>query len=430
VSSSESEDTESKVKVGKIQQVKDLALYEGMMNELKKKFNEPTTSYAHKLQILTLSPFSKLRTQEEFGATNHMVTRSRKIKAYCGILGLPDKRKGSKTLSEEIKVKISDFYQDDEVSRICPGKKDYKSTRAVDGTKSHQQKRLLLGNLKELYQKWKTDNALSKVGFSVFATLRPKWCILAGAYGTHSVCVCTHHQNPKLMVAALNVKINYIDLMEKAVCSLDSETCMMGRCKNCPGKESLMIFLNSLEVCQVLEEIEYRQWVSTDKTTLNTFKEQTTDFIENLADKITTLIRHHYTAKAQSSYLKSLKKNLNVKTECILLGDFAENYSFIVQDAAQGFHWENSQATLHPFVAYYRVSDENSTLKHISMCVISDSGRHSTAAVFEFQKHVLSHLRTVLPRVHKVHYFSDGCAVNIKIGTISLISATIRRTSA
>jgi hypothetical protein len=36
------------------------------------------------------------------------------------------------------------------------------------------------------------------------------------------------------------------------------------------------------------------------------------------------------------------------------LGDFAENYSFIVKDAAQGFHWENSQATLHPFLAYYR----------------------------------------------------------------------------
>ena len=30
--------------------------------------------------------------------------------------------------------------------------------------------------------------------------------------------------------------------------------------------------------------------------------------------------------------------------------DFAENYSFILQDEAQGFHWNNSQATIHPLL--------------------------------------------------------------------------------
>ena len=33
---------------------------------------------------------------------------------------------------------------------------------------------------------------------------------------------------------------------------------------------------------------------------------------------------------------------------------FAENYSFIVQDAVQGHHWNNSQATLHPFAVYFK----------------------------------------------------------------------------
>ena len=33
-------------------------------------------------------------------------------------------------------------------------------------------------------------------------------------------------------------------------------------------------------------------------------------------------------------------------------------YSFILQDAAQGFHWNNLQATLHPFVAYFVDSGE------------------------------------------------------------------------
>ena len=36
----------------------------------------------------------------------------------------------------------------------------------------------------------------------------------------------------------------------------------------------------------------------------------------------------------------------------LILLNFAENYCFVVQDAVQGCHWNNSQATLYPFVAY------------------------------------------------------------------------------
>lgn len=157
------------------------------------------------------------------------------------------------------------------------------------------------------------------------------------------------------------------------------------------------------------QDIEYKQWVTTDRTTLVTIKESISDFINNLAEKIVNLTRHHYTSKAQSAYLRTLKDAVKSDEECIILGDFAENYSFIVQDATQGFHWENSQATLHPFVACYR-THHKPTLQHSSMCIISDSGKHSTAAVHTFQKHILSCLQSILPNLRKVHYFSDVCA--------------------
>ena len=51
-------------------------------------------------------------------------------------------------------------------------------------------------------------------------------------------------------------------------------------------------------------------------------------------DKLTA---HSYIAKCQSKYLKNLKENLN-DSECIVLGDFAENNKFIVQDEIQGYH--------------------------------------------------------------------------------------------
>ena len=67
----------------------------------------------------------------------------------------------------------------------------------------------------------------------------------------------------------------------------------------------------------------------------------------------------------------------------MVTADFSENYSFVLQDAAQGFHWNNSQATLHPFVAYFLDSGE---VRHLSYVIISDCLHHDTVAVYLFQK--------------------------------------------
>ena len=75
---------------------------------------------------------------------------------------------------------------------------------------------------------------------------------------------------------------------------------------------------------------------------------------------------NHFISKAQSALLKSTRETLMPGTAIILM-DFAENYSFVVQDAVQGHHWNNSQATLHPFAVYYIEGQE---LKCLSLCGI------------------------------------------------------------
>jgi hypothetical protein len=51
--------------------------------------------------------------------------------------------------------------------------------------------------------------------------------------------------------------------------------------------------------------------------------------------------------------MKEIKSSLQAG-EIIVLEDFSENYSFIIQDAAQGFHSNNQQATIHPSVSYFK----------------------------------------------------------------------------
>jgi hypothetical protein len=80
-----------------------------------------------------------------------------------------------------------------------------------------------------------------------------------------------------------------------------------------------------------------------------------------IAEKLDRLTVHEYVSRHQSRYLTDLKGSMSTN-ECIILLDFNENYSFIVQDAAQGYHWDNTQATLHPFVAYFKAGMKHGAL--------------------------------------------------------------------
>ena len=71
-----------------------------------------------------------------------------------------------------------------------------------------------LFNLQELYIPFKEKHPNVNIGFSKFCVLRPKWCVLAGSKMTHSVCVCSAHQNVVLLVDAMDWDLTYKDLIK------------------------------------------------------------------------------------------------------------------------------------------------------------------------------------------------------------------------
>ena len=94
--------------------------------------------------------------------------------------------------------------------------------------------------------------------------------------------------------------------------------------------------------------------------------------------------------------------------KCIVLLDFAENYKFVVQDEVQSFHWNNQMCTLHPAVVYYK-NDED-TLQVSSVCIMSEDHQHDVPFVHEVQRVTINHIKSIVPDVQVVHYFSDACA--------------------
>ncbi len=133
-------------------------------------------------------------------------------------------------------------------------------------------------------------------------------------------------------------------------------------------------------------------------------------------EKLAVLRRHEFIAKQQSSFCKKRREQLE-DGEFLVIGDFAENYSFILQDAAQGYHWNNAQATLHPFVAYYQEYDEDKDKrveKCVSVVMISSCMNHDTAVVYLFQKRLIEFLKGKFQNVQRIFYFSDGAASQYK----------------
>jgi len=371
------------------------------------------SSKQEQLSILTLAPssWSIEKTAAEFEVSAHLVRKSRELKNTEGILASPASKRGKK-LDASLVQAVKDFYCNDEYSRACPGKKDFVSVKQSSGIRVHEQKRLLLVNLKELHREFTKISGLS-IRFSTFCELRPKSCVSVASKGMHSVCVCEQHQNVKLHLSALPNSLEYKTLLSLMACDVEKRECMLRECEKCPGREVIIKYLKQVfDVADMDpgDEVHYKQWLHTDRTALINMTLPVSDYIEKVTDALDNLRHHHYIAKTQAAYLRRLKADIQQGTAIILL-DFAENYSFVVQDAVQGHHWNNSQATLHPFVSYYQTGDE---LKCVNYCIVSDCLQHNATAVHAFISAMIDKLKIVLNALDKLIYFSDVAASQYK----------------
>ena len=157
-----------------------------------------------------------------------------------------------------------------------------------------------------------------------------------------------------------------------------------------------------LETVNPYQTIQFSQWVRADRNQLN----EEDNFIENLVGKFGKLSQHYYVTKKQAEFFKQLKENLQFG-DCVIVLDFVVNYSFLVQDATQGSHWNNSQATIHPFMIFY--VNGSGKLAHKPCACISYNKTHDIIMVYSFLKHFYEHYVTdKFPFLHKVFYFIDG----------------------
>lgn len=343
------------------------------------------------LSVLPKS-WSIQKIQEIFGVSNYLVRKCRSVVEKHGILTPPKPRAG-RGISEETQQLITSFYLRDDISRPLPGSKDVLSVRE-NGQRVKKTKRLVLSTLGTLQSQFCEEFPNNPVSRAKFCELRPKECVLAGTPGTHVICVCVHHQNPVLMFEGANLKKSGLDSVKDCrkllLCREPTVECYLRKCKQCPDSTALREHLEVYFDSEMITHVKYNQWESTDRGTIVPITKETDDFIYDFIALLEALITHDYITKMQSEFKKDTIQNLK-EDEVVVNLDFAENFSFVVQDSSQGWYFNNRQATIHPCVINYKNQEGEACTS--SFVLISDHMDHSTAAVNKFQKKLVAHIK-------------------------------------
>lgn len=136
------------------------------------------------------------------------------------------------------------------------------------------------------------------------------------------------------------------------------------------------------------------------------------DFLTDLSKELPQLLEHDYIAKSQAEFLDQTKENVQ-EGEFVVCLDFAENFSFVIQDSVQANYWSKKQVTLHPYVIYYR---KNNKQIHHSFVIISECNKHDSVAVNLYNKKMIQYLSGIHgeKNITKLFFFSDGAASQYK----------------
>lgn len=251
---------------------------EEMLAQFKEKYKNATS--AEKMQILTSLPksWSEAKVVQQFSVSFYQAHKAKTLQTIKGVMSTSTQKLSTRNVSEQTVKLVEDFYRDDEFSRVCPGKKDYVFIME-NGEKRSVQTRMVLMNLHEMYEAFKAKHPSEHIGFTKFTTLRPKECLLAMEKGgMHNVCVCTYHQNIKLIFEPLRreklfpdeIK-EYQDLLKKIICFPPSDKCYLNICEKCPPMSTLHNVLQKRIDEKGIDNFSFKQWVLENSKSKNKY---------------------------------------------------------------------------------------------------------------------------------------------------------------
>lgn len=198
-------------------------------------------------------------------------------------MNFSEQKKRKDALSDDHIKAIQSFYEQDDISRMCPGKKETKSVKTAS-RRVLKQKRYLIMNVNEAHQVYKQTTAL-KIGRSKFAELRPEHVLVINDKD-QNVCMCQYHENLSMLLTGIAKMLTRLqnctaDAVVKSICCMlddDHISCIDLECGDCGSVKYLDTIIpeNSNTLNQL---VVYYQW-ATNKNGHMTKKPITSDLAD------------------------------------------------------------------------------------------------------------------------------------------------------
>jgi hypothetical protein len=228
----------------------------------------------------------------------------------------------------------------------------------------------------------------------------------AGRIKWHTFCLCLHYPSKHetqvytsiidQLTAGSDLPLKTVqDCVTQLQCNPPTVSCCLGECELCEKEEELRLRIETLYDETCTDEIAFKRWTHTDRSNLETVVKKIDDFLSEFFQCIKLYQHHAFITRAQSTFYSDTKQDIK-EGEVLVVCDFAENYSFVVQDEIQSFHWNKEISTVHPFLAYYKTG---TIINHVNFVVISECNTHDTVAVHLYIKLFLKNL---LPLTKKI----------------------------
>ncbi|XP_071950782.1 uncharacterized protein [Antedon mediterranea] len=324
---------------------------------------------------------------------------------------LQPSKQGRPVLDTTIREKVIEFYLKDDISWQAPGRKDRVIIRTKDKSgkklKTIYQARYMLMSLREAHDLFCIGNG-KVIGITKFCDLRPRYVKLFDSI-PHNVCVCSYHENVRLILLTLKPVTNLPDstslFTDMIVCSMESKACMIQKCQDCVNK--IELFAPSEEALDLL--VKYHQWQNLSGEGVDKVEIMASigDIFAELKRQLNPFLIHSYIKQSQAACMERLKTNVDGKN-VLLQVDFSENASLINQNEIQSAHWNHGQATL--FTAHAWINSNTSE----SIVIISDDLDHTKISVHAVMSLILTKIKEKYPTIENMNVFSDGAGAHFK----------------